>query len=140
MPVMRHRQQGLSLVLAIFIVVVLSLLGAALINILSGGSESVAREVIATRALFVAESGAQKKLVEIFPPGAAVNLAACTADNYDSTELAGIEGCTTLEADIACSSVAIAGTNYFTIRSTGSCGPADSPAVRVVEIQARDGL
>lgn len=135
-----HKQQGLSLVLAIFIVVVLSLLGAAMINILSGGSESVAREVISTRALFLAESGAQRKLVEIFPPGGGVQLAECAADNYDSTELAGIQGCSTQGVEISCSVINVPPVNYFTITSTATCGPADSPAVRVIEIQARDGL
>lgn len=145
----RSRQSGVSLILAIFILVVLSLLGAAMINILSASGESVAREVLSTRALFVAESGAQRALGEIFPPGSTTGqtavcdaLQAAAGADYPASSLAGIQGCSTLQAEIDCSRVFIAatGTNYFTLTSTGRCGPSGSEAVRVVEIQARDGL
>lgn len=151
---MRHRtgkkvQQGVSLILAIFILVVLSLLGAAMINILSAGGESVAREVLSTRALYVAESGAQRALREIFPPGSTTGqtavcdtLQSTAGADYPSSSLAGLQGCSTFQAEIDCSRVFIAatGANYFTLTSTGRCGPAGEQAVRVVQIQARDGL
>lgn len=141
-------QRGVSLVIAIFILVVLSLLGAAMINILSAGGESVAREVLSTRALFVAESGAQRALNQIFPPGSSVGQTAvcdtldASAVDYPAAALAGIQGCSTLQAEIDCSWANPTGStvNYFTITSTGTCGPSGSAAVRVVEIQARDGL
>lgn len=137
--VSRRSQRGVSLIIAVFILVVLSLLGAALINILSAGGESVAREVLSTRALFVAESGAQRKLGEVFPPGAATNAAACAASNYNWP---GIEGCSSVSASVSCTPLPVPGssTSYFRIVSTGRCGPSGSEAVRVIEIQARDGL
>lgn len=139
-------QRGVSLVIAIFILVVLTLLGAAMINILSSGGESVAREVLSARALFVAESGGQRALNEIFPPGSSVGQTGICdtldagAVDYPAAALAGIQGCSTLQAEIDCSWVNVGGVNYFSLTSTGTCGPAGSAAVRVVEIQARDGL
>ncbi len=152
----RQQQQGLSLVMAVFILVVLALLGAAMVNILTAGSESVAREVISTRALFAAESGAQRKLNEIFVAGSAIDPGQCasnagevrttnynggtvnTATYVERSVLAGLFACDNVSVD--CSYVTINTTNYFTISSTGRCGPSNEPAVRVVEVQAKDSL
>ncbi len=137
---LRQSQQGISIVLAIFILVVLSLLAAALINVLAGGTESVAREVISTRALFAAESGAQRQLNEIFTPGSAMNVAACAdAVNTPRTNtftLGGLFGCG--NAVVECEYVTIDSINYFTVTSTGSCGPTGEPSVRVIQVQAKD--
>ncbi len=134
------RQQGFSLVLAIFILVLLAMLGAALINILSLGSESVARELIATRALFAAESGAQRKLSEIFA-GGAVTLAACADTNDGDTDATayadfdGLLGCNRVDVD--CGYLTVDSVNYFSISSTGNCGPVAQPAIRTIEVQAK---
>ena len=138
------KQQGLSLVLAIFILVVLALLGAAMINILTAGTESVAREVVSTRALFAAESGAQWKLNDIFVANGTVDATQCadTNDGDPDTEnfpdMTGLFGCNSVSVD--CSYVTVNSVNYFSITSTGTCGPANEPAVRVVEVQAKDTI
>ena len=137
----RKNQRGLSLVLAIFILVVMALLGAALINIISVGSESVAREVVSARALFAAESGAQRQLNAIFPPGAATATGQCSAAagtvRSNNFVLSGLNGCDTA-VTVDCSYITVNGVNYFTLVSTGRCGPAGDAAVRVIEVQARD--
>ena len=132
-------QQGFSLVLVIFILVALSLLAAAMINVFSAGGESVTREVISARALLAAESGAQRKLADIFPAGAGAGLAGqCVTTNYTSAQLGGLRGCSTFLVTVECRPFAVDGVGFFNLVSTGRCGPADSPAVRVVEIQVRD--
>ena len=133
---MRGRQQGVSLIMAIFIIVVLSLLGAVMIKLLKTGAGSIAREVISTRALLAAESGAQRQLVAIFPPGSSnSNTAACQLGvNYT---MAALISCNNVVVD--CEYVTVDGTNYFTITSTGRCGPVGEEAVRIVEVQAKDG-
>jgi MSHA biogenesis protein MshP len=124
-------QQGLSLVLVIFILVVLSLLGTAMLRMLSVSSDAVAREVLATRALHAAHSGVQAKLREIF-----VDRQLCDTSSPAFTALQGctvtIESCSTLEVPVG------SGVNYYTIVSKGSCGPAGEQAVRRVEVQAKD--
>lgn len=130
-------QHGLSLILSIFILVVLALLAAAMLNILSVGAGSVAREVISTRALFVAESGAQVKLNQIFPPGSVASaLAQCLA--VDNTiGLAGIDGCSNLSVVVECDGMLVDSEIYYTITSTGSCGPVGEQAIRVTEVRAK---
>jgi MSHA biogenesis protein MshP len=143
----RKKQCGASLMMAIFILVVLSLLGVAMIRILAVGTDVVAREVVSARALLAAESGAQKKLSEIFPPGAVgSNTALCASapgvvglHTYTGAvgELAGISGCSSLRVEVSCSYVLVGVVNYFTIKSRGRCGPTSDPAVRIIEVQAK---
>ncbi len=132
------KERGFSIVMALFILVVLALLAAAMLSIMSAGADSVAREVISARALLAAESGAERKLSEIFPPGGAVNVAACQnspGTTYGS--FAGLTACSNVSVVVDCSVVTVNGENYFTLTSEGRCGPASDPAVRIVEVQAR---
>lgn len=129
---MRKQQSGMSLVLAIFVLVVMSLLGAAMVNILRSGSDSVAREVISSRALMAAESGAQRLLNEIFPPGGAVLTANCRDKTY---VMNGLFACNTV--DVSCQVLTIDSVNYFTLSSTGRCGPLGDESIRVIQVQAK---
>ena len=78
------KQQGFSIVFAIFVLVVLSLLATAMFNIMAAGSDTVARQVLSARALFAAESGAQRQLNAIFPPGASASVTASCAGSAGS--------------------------------------------------------
>ena len=85
-----------------------------------------------------AESGAQRNLNEIFTPGAVVNTVECqTARAYSG--LAGLAGCSNISVTVDCSFVTVNAVNYFTLTSEGRCGPVADQAVRVVEVQAKDG-
>jgi MSHA biogenesis protein MshP len=128
-----------------FILTALSALGAAMIQMLGASDELIAREVISTRALFAAESGVQRKLGEIFPPAAGVAAPAACASaaglssttTYTAANMAGLTGCNSVSVD--CRYVVIDAVNYFNLISTGRCGPTNSEAVRVIELQAKSG-
>lgn len=137
----KRTSQGFSIVMAMFILVVLALLAAAMLSIVGAGSDSVAREVLSARALMAAESGAQRKLNEIFPPGAAVNPASCqSAPGTNYTDFSGLVGCSNFSVVVECSSVNVNAVNYFTLTSVGRCGPTSDQAVRIVEVQAKDSI
>lgn len=126
----KKQQRGVSLVVAIFILVVLSMLGAALMNIISAGSESVAREVLSSRALMAAESGAQRMLSVIYE-----------GDNTDCINqppytFVAFAGCGNVQVN--CSVVSVSGDFYYTIESTGVCGPVAEQASRIIEVQAKN--
>lgn len=123
------RQRGASLVLATFVLVVLGLLATVMINLLTAGTDSVAREVLSTRALLAAESGVQAKLNEIFIGGGG-----CGSTGFT---IAGLPGCTSTIT--SCNVVTVNSINYYTIVSEGRCGPTGEPAVRQIEVQAKDG-
>lgn len=129
----RQRQHGFSLPIAIFILIVMALLGTAIVSIMLSNQKGVSSEVLSTRAFFSAESGAQYALGQIFPldgsPGS------CQAPyptlNLTSTGLAGCN------ADVSCSNTTIGSNVFYTITSTGSCDFAGSSAVRQLELMAR---
>jgi len=59
------RQRGFGLPLAVFIITVLALIGAAMVALTRTGQESVASEIQSIRAFYAAESGAQLALVAV---------------------------------------------------------------------------
>jgi len=140
-----NKQQGSTLVMAIFIMVVLVLLGNSLLQILASSDEGVAQEVIGTRALAAANSGMQAQLQQLFPlNGAALSCPA--SNNYNGFEsITGLYNCS---ATVTCDNYAtLDGTNYYRLESTGTCGFGDlatnDEAVlssRTVQVEARSIL
>lgn len=64
------KQQGSALIIAIFIIVVMTLLVGALSRLLSSSSENTIYEVLGTRAFFAAQSGIEQGLAQLFPVSA----------------------------------------------------------------------
>lgn len=144
----RRRQLGASIPAAIFVLVVVAMLGSAMVKILNQGQQSIAREVLSMRALMAAESGAERGLTEVLE----VNPAACTGTMLNppasltslsidwSMVAPGMASC---DVQVSCGLTQLDsdndGTleNYYTLRSTGACGPPSDRAFRIVEVQAR---
>lgn len=127
-----HRQRGLSLILVVFIIVALSVLATALVQILSASYDSVAREVLSARALMAAESGAQRMLNAIHEG----DETDCINTSYNFPALSGCG-----EVTLTCTWVQLpAGTGvfYYNLESTGVCGPAAEQASRTIEVQAKN--
>jgi MSHA biogenesis protein MshP len=132
------KQSGSALVVAIFIIIVISILGAALVNILDSSQESVAYEVLGTRAYTAAQSGVQWQLGQIFPVGAssdAVN--GCSAASPPViTNIDGLKGCSIVDP-VACTEFTHKSVRYFTVTSTGECNIDGEITSRTVEVEAR---
>ncbi len=128
-----QHQNGFSLPAAIFILVIMALLAAAMVSLLDKGNKSVTQEVLSTRAFFAAESGAQFVLGQLFSlNGGAANCSASSSLTFNSN---GFAGCS---SSMSCVSRNISGEIYFTINSTGTCAAGSDRAVREVELQARN--
>ncbi|MEW6981170.1 type II secretory pathway protein [Colwelliaceae bacterium 6471] len=136
--------RGSALMMAIFIMVVLMLLGTALMKTLSSSSEAIAQEVIGTRALAAANSGMQAHLYQLFPLG--ITDAGCPSDhNYEFNNTPGLYQC---KASVSCAKYATDddGINYYRLTSAGSCGSgvidtnSDGIVVssRTVRVEARE--
>ncbi|WP_281559621.1 MSHA biogenesis protein MshP [Thalassomonas sp. RHCl1] len=120
-------QRGSALMLALFVLTVLLLLGAALMRTLSSSSETIVQEVLGTRALAAANSGMQAHLLLLFPHDA--NEDSCPANaTYDFDGIAGLDHCS---ATVTCTALYTDGTHlnrkgfsvaYFSLESTGNCG------------------
>ncbi|MBT8139230.1 MAG: hypothetical protein KJP25_05660 [Gammaproteobacteria bacterium] len=142
-------QRGFSIPAAIFVLVIVAILGGAMVSVLNQGQLSVAREAISIRALMAAESGAERGLQTVLE----VNPAACTGDMSNpptsfaalisgwNPAPAALAGCT---VNVSCGVVAVdanndgSSENYFTLRSSAACGPVNDQAFRIVQVQATD--
>jgi len=131
-----QQNRGSALVIAIFVLVVMSLLGATLVRMLSSNAQSIVYEVMGTRAFQAAQIGVQWQLQQIFPINTKV--AQACPNSIAPPVLSSIEGldnciivfpeCTTLPVDL---------TTYYTIKSTGQCKVGEVITSRTVEVQAR---
>jgi len=127
---------GSALVIALFVIIVMTLLGTALIRMLSSEAESIVYEVLGTRAFQAAQSGLQIKLQERFP--LLPNPGTCnTTDTIDFSTIEGLKNCKAI--NVSCSNEPpINGVNYYRIKSTGQCEVAGILTSRTLEVQVRD--
>ncbi|RTR31366.1 MSHA biogenesis protein MshP [Shewanella atlantica] len=140
------REQGSALVIGIFVITVMFLMSAALINVLEDADKQVSLEVWGTRALFAANSGADNALAELFPLTATdATAASCTnvKAKWSPPSVPGFHGC---EVVLTCVINTVGSVNSYRITSTatcetGNCTGDDSSCLRVnrrVEVEARD--
>ncbi|MBI3562906.1 MAG: hypothetical protein HY080_14445 [Gammaproteobacteria bacterium] len=124
---------GFSLPVAVFILVIMALLGTALVSLLQSSRTALGQEAVSTRAFYAAESGAQIALAQLFSlSGAPANCAA----SYPTTTFtaSGLDGCNAL---VTCSSTTLGSSTYYTLTSTGSCSFANTSATRQIELMAK---
>ncbi len=127
---------GSALVLALFIIVIVTLLGTALVRMISSNAETIAYEVLGTRAYQAAQAGAQIKLEKIFPLSGSSE---CTASStYDFSGIDGLDNC---QASVDCSADrTVDSITYYTITSTGQCDFSGVFTSRTIEVKARSLL
>lgn len=130
------KQNGSALVIAIFIIVVMTLLGSALVKMSSSNAETIAYEVIGTRAYQAAQAGAQRKLSEVFPLLPSVGACEVNSEPWDFSTVKGLEGCEAV--NVSCiPGPTVDGVTYYTVTSTGQCSIAGVFTSRQIEIKAR---
>jgi len=128
------RQRGSALVIGIFVLTVMFLLAAALINMASDSDSALNQEVWGTRALAAANSGADAAMASLFPldgtePG-------CTAvgDKWVPPDVVGFHAC---QVFLSCQAIAGAGMTQYLLRSHAVCASGDIRVSRQVEVIAR---
>lgn len=137
-----HKQKGSALIIAIFIIVVMTLLVAALSKLLSSSSESISYEVLGTRAFFAAQSGMEQGLTQLFPLSgtssycAPAGVAGSAAAETVSFTADGLQECSyTLSCSSGRASAAVTETIYYQLTSTGSCGSGQLQTSRTIEME-----
>ncbi|NRA54584.1 MAG: hypothetical protein HRU23_10600 [Gammaproteobacteria bacterium] len=133
------KQRGSMLVMALFVIVVMAMLGLAVVQLLNDSSKSTVYEVYGARAFNAANSGADRALADIFGPQVT---GAVGCDNVSSsyslpkTVIAGFSGC---DLAIKCREfdVTETGFTHYRIESTATCQAADFITQRTVAIEAR---
>jgi len=137
-----NKQKGSALVLALFIMIVMTLLGTALVRMISSNAETIVYEVLGTRAYQAAQAGAQRKLSEVFPLNATTPPMPPTpgqclgSKSYDFSAIVGLENCKA--SDVECIiGPTVQDITYYTVISTGQCNIAGVFTSRTIEIEAR---
>lgn len=130
---MPNGQRGSALVMAIFVITVMFLLAAALINIVSDGDASVNQEVWGTRALAAANSGADAALALLFPLDASPGTCPATSI-WTPPNTVGFSGC---RVNLSCNSFVVGSETQFRISSEAICESGPMRVRRQVEVEAR---
>lgn len=128
-------QRGSALVIAIFVIVVMSLIGAALVKMLRTSSNTVVYEVLGTRAFHAAQTGMQWQLQKLFP----LNNPAQRCTSFGSAPaIDTVDGFQNCQVSTTCEdNIEVSGVRYYRLTSTGSCAVDDVVTSRTVEVQAR---
>lgn len=135
-----RRQRGSSLVVAIFIIVVMSILAAVIARVLSAGSRATVDEVYGSRALAAANSGAQIFMTDLFPLGDdGASSAACNAGGTQDFTSDGLQGCSTTVSCDERDFVDDYQLTHFRITATGQCTAAGKNYSRQIIVEAVDG-
>lgn len=125
-------QQGIGLPATVFLITILSLIVLAMSELNESSALGFGQDLNSMKAFYAAESGAQVALNRVFTGNEACN-ASLAAINFGAT--VGLEGCS---ATLTCSSLTEDSVNYFTFKSTASCGAGFESATRAVEVRAHN--
>lgn len=148
-------QNGSALMMALFIILILTLLGGALVKVLMSSSEATAQEVIGTRAYMAANSAMQAELQKLFPlkvgtppvlPPVQCNENILGVFNHDFSAVAGLYHC---KAKTSCKQYAThpqTNERFYRLTSIGKCASSaltsDSKSIvvssRKIQVEARD--
>lgn len=114
-----QKQQGSALVMAIFIITVVFILATALINIVKDDDDQFTLEVMGTRALAAANSGADYGLSQLFPIGAGIGQCSTANNAVNLPNEVGFKHC---QVSYTCSADDIGhGMTQYRIESLGVC-------------------
>ncbi len=132
------KQSGSAIMIAIFVILVISLLGASLVSLQRDSAEGASYEVYAARAYLSAYSASEIALVKLFPLGATnVSAANCTGVTVTPTlpSSVGFHNCSAnYSCNIKTASAGIA-TRYHIV-STAICENSQIVTRRQITVEA----
>ena len=136
----KQSQQGISLLMMVFFIVLIAVISAALVKITATANVSIGNEVISTRSFFAAETGAQNAMALLFPLNGTVVTTCSTVNNSLNSPSINLttNGLGNCSVSVVCNGpVTINGRYYYEIESTGHCGSGESIAIRTIRVAAR---
>jgi MSHA biogenesis protein MshP len=125
-------QHGSMLVIALFVIIVLALLGLTMTRLLSSSSEAIIHEVLGQRAINAARSGIECAVADKFGAG-------CANPAFKVLSgVAGLENCSYQIAEASPKSITdgVKNFSYLTFTSTGQCRAGKINVSRFVYIDA----
>jgi len=134
-----NKQRGSSLVIAVFIIVVMSLLIGSLSRQLLSSSENVSYEVLGTRAFLAAQSGMERGLQTLYNLDTAVQTSCASSLFTKNFEQSSIDGLRQCQVQVNCNAAASTldpTVTHFYLESIGTCGdPASIQSSRTIQME-----
>ena len=137
-----NKTKGSALIVALFVIVIMTLLGGAIMKMQATSSENIAQEVIGTRALAAARTGMQVQLQKLFPLGGS----GFCPNNPLTYNLSSIQGLQQCQVIVSCDNYLTHNEiKYYRLQSIGECGSGDITAdsknivksSRTIQVEAR---
>jgi MSHA biogenesis protein MshP len=134
------KQQGSSLVVAIFVITIISLLSVALASLQRDSAQSTSYEVYASRAYLSAYSAGELALITLFPLDSSdVDITNCTGEDI-SVDLGvdvGFHGCTaSYQCQVLTSSDSTSLATRYKVTSTAVCENSQIVTRRQITLEA----
>lgn len=129
------KQQGSMLVIALFVIIIMALLGLTMVRLLSASADAVIHEVYGVRALNAAQSSLEISIRQAFPAtqdGASV----CTSSSYTFNAIPGLQNCTASATCTLITGFEDETIEYYRFQSTGFCSAGKVTASRTVAVDA----
>lgn len=126
-----RQQAGLGLPSALFLIVVMVLIVAAINQLNEMNATAYGRDWLNMRAFYAAESGAQMAAVYQLSSEPAPSCTSGFISNHGFTQN-GLNGC---RVSVSCSSQVVSSKNYITLTSTGECGNGGDVSRRMIQIR-----
>jgi MSHA biogenesis protein MshP len=122
-------QRGLGLVSALFLILVVAVLAVGVVQLVRTSGAAFSQDVLSSRALLAAQSGAELGLNRVFAPAGS---GSCANRTFDLAP-AGQAGC---RATVTCTAMPVDGTPIYTLESRGRCDGGEV-AERRLMVRAR---
>lgn len=136
------KQKGNLLIMSVVVMVVVGYLSLNLLKVETSNHDTVSKEVLGTQAWFLAHSGAEWGLVQLFPLGmSGADDSICDGSvRRPNMQLDGSGCSTTPQVECEQTLVSYRGDDihYFQITSTASCGSGINKVTRVQEVWAKE--
>lgn len=129
-------QTGSALVVAIFIITVMSMMAAAMIKINASQAVTTTQEILGTRAWFAAHSGIEISLNKLFPIGDPNQMLTCEAIPTQ-IPLVDFKGCrvtVTCDQFSANDNTVVSADRRIKLSSTGRCGSGQYQVARQQQV------
>jgi len=123
------RQHGVGLPFALFIILILSIVGLAVNRLSESSSQSYAANIAGQRAYLMSYSALQQQLIGTLASSSCQCTAASTSVSFS---LAGLSDCS---ATVSCSSFVAEGQSYCDLVSVASCDNGN--ASRTLEVRVK---
>jgi MSHA biogenesis protein MshP len=132
------KQRGSMLVIAVFVIIVFSLLGLTLTRLLVSSSDAIIHEVYGLRALNAARTGVEQAISSAFPlpPAPPSCSAAPVAPVNLNLNIKGLENCAYVAGCEAIIVTDVATYTYYRFESTGSCLVGEILVSRRISVDA----